>query len=229
VTQSFSGIGDDAQGFVRYRTGDISPWNELLDRGVWVGQAYEYRKYNSIFKTPSNKFEFNSGNLADALKISGFASDNGLTSLPHYERSSFLGEELGYPLVLLTYHPLLVIENGSQNYPWAQQMFLVKHGIGWTNVVEINAATARELGVKDKDMVWVESPFNRIKARARVIEGIHPQVIAIARGQGHYAYGQWSSGIGVNPNEIVGVDYDRLSGQSAFYNTRVRVLLDVRL
>ena len=29
--------------------------------------------------------------------------------------------------------------------------------------------------------------------------------------------------IGVNPNDIIGVAYDRLSGQAAFFNTRVRV------
>jgi hypothetical protein len=45
----------------------------------------------------------------------------------------------------------------------------------------------------------------------------------MAAGQGHYAPGQWQKGIGVNPNEIIGVDYDRLSGQSTFFNTRVRV------
>jgi uncharacterized protein (DUF433 family) len=29
--------------------------------------------------------------------------------------------------------------------------------------------------------------------------------------------------MGVNPNEIIGVDYDTLSGQAAFFNTRVKV------
>ena len=97
------------------------------------------------------------------------------------------------------------------------------HGMGWTNFVEVNSRTAQTLGINDGDTVWVESPFNKIKARARVFEGIHPQVVSIASGQGHYAYGRWARGIGVNPNEIIGVDYDHLSGQSAFFNTRVKV------
>jgi len=62
-----------------------------------------------------------------------------------------------------------------------------------------------------------------MKVRARVFEGIHPGVVSIAGGEGHYAYGKWAKGIGVNPNEIIGADYDRISGQTAFYNTRVRV------
>lgn len=134
-----------------------------------------------------------------------------------------MGDSNSYPLLLSTYQPLLTVESGSQNYPWAQEMFLVMHGMGWTNFVEMNRRTGQALGIEDGDMVWVESPFGKIKARARVFEGIHPQVVSIASGQGHYAHGRWEKSIGVNPNEIIGVDYDRLSGQAAFFNTRVRV------
>ena len=223
VARSFAGIGDDTQGFVRYRTESIVSWDEFREKGVWVGPTYQYRKYDRIFNTPSKRFEFYSANLETTFKKTGQGVDRRLTCLPHYEETRFLGDRESYPLVLLTYQPLLNIENGNQNYPWAQENFLVMHGAGWTNFAEINHQTARTLGIGDGDMVWVESPFNRIKLRARVIEGIHPQVVSIAGGQGHYAGGEWQRGIGVNPNEIIGVDYDRLSGQSAFFNTRVRV------
>lgn len=143
--------------------------------------------------------------------------------MPRYEPPDFLGDKEKYPLILSTYQPLLNLENGSQNYPWAQQIYLVMHGRGWDNFVEINSETARALGIRDRDLVWVESPFGRVRTRARVIEGIHPQVVSIAIGQGHYAEGGWQKGIGVNPNEIIGVDYDPLSGQSSFFNTRVKV------
>ena len=222
VGQSFAGIGDDAQGFVRYRTGALASWEELLERGVWVGPAYQYYKYDQVFHTPSRKFEFRSGNLETLLKKMGQGTDK-LACLPHYEEVEFLGDSNRYPLLLSTYQPLLNVENGSQNYPWAQEMLLVMHGAGWTNFAEINSLTARNLGISDGDMVWVESSFNKIKTRARVFEGIHPGVVSIASGQGHYAYGKWAKGIGANPKEIIGVDYDRLSGQAAFFNTRVRI------
>ncbi|MFC1592884.1 molybdopterin-dependent oxidoreductase [Candidatus Omnitrophota bacterium] len=222
VAQSFTSIGDDAQGFVKYRTGTLMPWEEFIDQGVWVGPAYQYYKYDRVFHTPSKKFEFRSGNLEALFKETGQKIDS-LTCLPHYEEVAFLGDSNSYPLLLSTYQPLLNIENGSQNYPWAQEMFLVMHGMGWTNFAEINSQTAQALGIEDCDMVYVESPFNRIKVKARVFEGIHPGVVSIASGQGHYAYGRWAKGIGVNPNDIIGVDYDRLSGQAAFFNTRVRV------
>jgi anaerobic selenocysteine-containing dehydrogenase len=42
--------------------------------------------------------------------------------LPNYKEPKFLGDKEKYPLVLLPYEPLLVMENGSQNYPWAQEI-----------------------------------------------------------------------------------------------------------
>jgi anaerobic selenocysteine-containing dehydrogenase len=223
VARSFTGIGEDAQGFVRYRTQSILPWEEFLRNGVWVGPAYQYHKYDRIFKTPSQKFEFYSTNLENLLKKIAKVPDVKRLSLPHYEQADFLGAKQEYPLVLQPYQPLLSIENGSQNYPWAQEIFLVMHGVGWTNFVEINSKTADALSIRDRDTVWVESPFGKLKVKARVIEGIHPQVVSIASGQGHSASGQWQKNIGVNPNELIGVDYDPLSGQSSFFNTRVKV------
>jgi anaerobic selenocysteine-containing dehydrogenase len=223
ISRSFTGIGSDAQGFVKYRTATLMPWEEFCAQGVFVGPEYQYRKYGQIFHTPSKKWEFCSGNLKNLLHRKGKNGGDRLGYLPHYEGPQFLGDPEKYPLFLVTYQPLLTIENGSQNAPWAQEIFLVMHGTGWTNFVEINSQTARGLRIRDGDRVWVESLFNRIQGRARVFEGIHPYVVGIARGQGHYAGGRWAEGMGVNPHEVIGVDYDRLSGQAAFGNTRVKV------
>jgi anaerobic selenocysteine-containing dehydrogenase len=207
VADAFRNIGDSAEGFVRYRTAGLADWADLLAAGVWVGPAYRYDKYGQIFATPSGRFEFRSGNLAAALQKAG-ESTSGDKCLPHYEPPDFIGSSSEYPLTLLSYQPLLNVDGDSRSYPWAQEMFLVMHGQGWTNFAEMNRATAQELNIKDGDAVWVESPFGRVKTRARVFEGILPGVVAIARG------------LGVNPN---GVAYDKISGQAARGGTRVRV------
>jgi anaerobic selenocysteine-containing dehydrogenase len=223
VAQSFAQMGEDAEGFVKFRTETLIPWANFLKKGVWVGKGYEYKKYNRIFHTPSKKFEFSSGNLKSLLAKMGKGKEEGLDYLPHYNEVKFLGDKEKYPLLLLPYQPLMVIENGSQNYPWAQEMFLPMDGVGWQTLVEINSETAKKLRLRDGQMVWVESPFHKIKTKVKFSEGVHPSVVAIPFGQGHYSYGKWQKGIGVNPNEIIGVDYDTLSGQAAFFNTRVRV------
>ncbi len=223
VAGSFQNIGNNAEGFVKYRTRTIIYWDELLQKGVWVGPDYKYYKYPQIFNTPSQKFEFYSSNMEAALKEAGKTNGGRITCLPHYDDVKFLGDKTAYPLILANYHPLLDIEDGNQNYPWAQEIFMVMHGYGWTNFVEINSKTARNLGIKDGDTVWIESPSDKIKGRARVFQGIHPQVVAVAHGQGHYSSGRWTNGIGINPNDIIGVDYDYISGQASFFNTRVKV------
>ena len=223
TAQSFMNLGDQAEGFVKYRTETLLPWKELLEKGVWLGKDYEYKKYPLIFQTPSKKFEFSSGNLKMLLARMKPEKDEALNTLPHYKEVKYLGEKEKYPLVLLPYQPLLVVENGSQNYPWAQEIFLPKDGVGWETLVEMNSETAASLKLRDGQRIWVESPFQKIKARVKLSEGVHPEVVAIPSGQGHTSYGQWQKGIGVNPNEILGVDYDTLSGQAAFFNTRVKV------
>jgi len=222
VAQSFANLGEDAKGFVRFRTEPLIPWEDFFRKGVWRGKDYEYMKYHRMFLTPSKKFEFSSGNLKSLLvklKMEGGSSGY----LPHYNEVKFLGEKEKYPFILLPYHPVMVIENGSQNYPWAQEVFLPKDGIGWDTLAEMNSETAKKLKLKDGQKVWLESPYQKIKVKVKFSEGVHPEVVAIPSGQGHYSYGKWQKGIGANPNEIIGVDYDHLSGQAAFFNTRVKV------
>ena len=222
IANSFTHIGNDSEGFVKFRTATLIPWKEFVKKGVWIGPNYGYRKFEHIFHTPSKKFEFYSGNLRSLVTQLGERRED-LDYLPHYEAITFLGEKGMYPLILIPYQPLMVLENGSQNYPWAQEIFLPMHGIGWDMLVEINTETAKGLKLKEGDVAWVESPFQKIKTKVKFSEGIHPEVVALPSGQGHTSYGQWQKGIGVNPNEILGVDYDSISGQATFFNTRVKV------
>ena len=223
ISQSFTNLGENSEGFIKLRTATLMPSEELLSKGVWIGKEYKYKKYDRIFHTPSKKFEFYSGNLKSLLAKMEKGIKEDSDCLPHYKEVKFLGEKGKYPLLLLPYQPLMVIESGSQNYPWAQEIFLPMHGVGWDTLIEINSETAKTLKLKNGQMVWVESPFQKIKARVKLSEGVHPQVVAIPFGQGHYSYGKWQKGIGVNPNEIIGVDYDSISGQAAFFNTSVKV------
>jgi thiosulfate reductase/polysulfide reductase chain A len=87
----------------------------------------------------------------------------------------------------------------------------------------MNGETAHQLHIKDGDEVWVESSKGRLKLKAKLSEWIHPEVIAIARGQGHYAPGKWQRDFGVNPNDITEFGNEPLSGQAALYSTRVKI------
>jgi anaerobic selenocysteine-containing dehydrogenase len=49
-------------------------------------------------------------------------------------------------------------------------------------LIEINAETAKELKIKDGDMVRVESVRGEIHIRAKITGDIHPRVVSIPHG-----------------------------------------------
>lgn len=223
VSKTFKIIGNSTEEFVRWRSSSMLPWEEFLKKGVWRGERYEYRKYSQIFQTPSRRFEFVSGNLKILQNERKKGSSQERPLWPHYTKVNWLGDEKQYPFILFPYQPLLTFENGSQNYPWAQEIFLPMQGVGWASPVEMNPETAKGLNLKDQDRIWIESPFGRIQSFVKISEGVPPGLVCIPSGQGHISYGRWQKGIGCNPNEVIGVDFDRISGQSAFFNTRVKI------
>jgi anaerobic selenocysteine-containing dehydrogenase len=209
VGAAFKGIGDDGAGFARYRVESFVNWDDFKANGVWIGKDYVYGDYARAFQNASAKYQFPGAEFP--------------AMLPPKMDVGYLGDTVAYPLTLASYQPLLTIEAGGQNYPWAQQKFMVVASRGWTNFAEISHDAAERFHVESGDMVWVESEYGRIQLQARVSAGLHPDVVAIARGQGHYANGHWVDGMGANPLEITGAAYDPLSGQSAYYNTRVKI------
>lgn len=209
VSQPFRAVGDSAQGFgeafVKQRTGPFIAWDDFTTNGVWVGEDYQYYKYDEIFHTASGKFEFQSADLDRLLNV----------KLP--------GQDTQHPLMLGIYRPVLEIRSGTQNCPWAQEIFLVMDGIGWNNVLEMNREAAERIGIGDGDDVVIESESGEMRAQVKAGQGILPGVVAIATGQGHYASGRWADGIGANPNEVIGTDYDEESGQPCYFSTMVKI------
>jgi len=56
--------------------------------------------------------------------------------------------------------------------------------------VEIHPDTASELGIKERDWVFVESPRGKIRVKAKLTLAVHPKVVMVAHGWGQpYAHG----------------------------------------
>ncbi|MBI2907968.1 MAG: molybdopterin-dependent oxidoreductase [Chloroflexi bacterium] len=240
VAKSFEGIGgrfgDTIEGYTKARMEAFwkplpGGWDELRAKGTVNVGPY---KPKWEFSTPSKKFEFFSGTLKELfekkkvtekdLETYRINARGDLVFVPHYESPVFIGEASKFPLVLISYKNALNQEGRSQNAPWAQEMYLAPlYGDGWTNFAEMNPATAQKYGISDGAMVYVESEVGRVRAKAKLSEGIHPEVVAMCFGQGHWAYGQSAKGKGANPNEITGVMYEHITGMAAYFNTRVKV------
>ena len=58
----------------------------------------------------------------------------------------------------------------------------------------MNSATAARLGLQDGDAIWIESPYGKAKATVQVTERIHPEVVALHHGYGHWGFGKVARG-----------------------------------
>jgi len=211
--------------------------SKVIRAGVWSAPARRPLAWEQVFRTPSGRFEFHSSalraglsaHLARGEEIDVLLAQLGVQArgdealLPHYEPARFHGSAADYPLHLNGYEPLPDAGGRGANQPYLQEIMGVQLGEHWNTWLEINPRTARDLGVADGDMVWVESPRGRIQAKARHFAGARPDVVNIPFGGGHRSCGRWAEGIGANPNDILVPDEDRLGGQRAYLGTRVRV------
>ena len=93
-----------------------------------------------------------------------------------------------------------------------------------TNYVQINAETAKKMGIKSGDTVTIETRVGKINGEAQVVQGVRPDTIAVS-----YHYGQWSPGYspdghkGVALNEVLEHHPDIISGHNSFNDTKCKL------
>ncbi len=182
---------------------------------------------DKLIKTKSGKFEFRSSKLEglndkqkDILK--GKLKKFDLLAYPHFEEPTFAGQG-EYPLYMSSPKMITHAEGRGANTQWLQERFGVVVGKGWTSWVELNPDKAEELGIKNGDEVYVESPIGKVKTMAVINPGNPPWIVVFPFENGHWNYGRYAKGLGVNPNEIMANLSDPLSAQSCTNATMVKV------
>ncbi|MBC7223494.1 MAG: molybdopterin-dependent oxidoreductase, partial [Anaerolineae bacterium] len=88
-------------------------------------------------------------------------------------------------------YPFWLVNTRSMQYAWGSNVGVplmaeaARHVLGQLEV-QINSQRAKELGIADGDEIWIESAVGKTKGRARVREGIHPDVLLTTQ-----MFGQW--------------------------------------
>ena len=100
------------------------------------------------------------------------------------------------------------------------------------------------MGIGHHDLVEVKSAVGSLRVKARPTQGIHPSVVALSDGVGHWGMGRiaqgvpfksknpetrlvwWGrrDGIGVSPNLIIPASGESLSGRQCWMDTVVTVV-----
>jgi molybdopterin-containing oxidoreductase family molybdopterin binding subunit len=114
-----------------------------------------------------------------------------------------------YDLISFYYRDTIHTNSLTMENPWLDEAAQMND---YSYNIAVNAATARKKGLKDGDLIWVESNYGRkVKGKLKTIEGIHPEGVGVAALAGHWSKDlpiAW--GKGVFYNELIEVDYDHL-------------------
>jgi anaerobic selenocysteine-containing dehydrogenase len=215
----------------------INGWQDFLKRGMWNSKKFVPKSNWGKMKTKTGKFEFYSETLKEALgkhaekhetdiddimKATNYTARGEACFVPHYEPPVCDVDKGEFPLVFVDYKSRLNREGRSQNTPWYQEFKHVDIGdVGWDDVIKINPLDAAKYGIGDGDMALVTSSTGSYQIKAKLWEGIRPGSVTKCYGQGHWAYGaiaakDFSKALarGVNNNEIIGFETERLSGSN---------------
>jgi len=182
--------------------------DELKEKGLWTAEHQYYSFRKTGFPTPSGKVEIWSKNFEKC----------GYNPLPEYREHGVIPDD-EYPLQLITSKLSMHINVCSQNNPYLME-------IGGENWVELNTADAQKYGIKDGDMVILESPHGKAQIRARVIEGLRPGVACARHDHG---FGRWSPyirnayGKGAHLNHLNDGQIESFAGGNAYNERKVRV------
>ncbi|MEM7280417.1 MAG: molybdopterin-dependent oxidoreductase [Pseudomonadota bacterium] len=135
----------------------------------------------------------------------------------------FSGSESERPFVFQPYESVMMGVGRTANSPWLQETPDPLTSIVYGSWVELNPATAKELGIREGDLLEVASDSGTLTAPAFLYPGIRPDVIAMPMGQGHTEYGRYAKDRGVSPTRILSDLTDSRTGALATAATRVSI------
>ena len=178
----------------------------LKEQGFWAGEL-RYHRVPEGLPTPSGKIEIRSQQYEDA----------GFDPYPVWSERS-VKPDADFPLQLthskLSMHCNIV----TQNNPLLMEIC----GENW---VEINRADAAKYGIEDGGYVIVESPKDRIRIKAQVVEGLVPGCVSVRHGHGfgHWAMGSVARGKGAHSNNLMDTHTSPVTGANCYNECKVRV------
>ncbi len=227
------GIESDEKGYIKAQLKKIKGLEgtdgikRFEKEGFWMDASVSpsYASYRpSGFKTPSRKMEL----YASRLK------GEGLPPFPTYKEENDKKSNLGSGELFLTTFSKNVATQYNPNSKWLSEIF-------HENPLWINQKTAERLGIKEGEKVEIHSKGMKATVSVHLTQSVHPEVVAIARDLGHWAYGQvakgkkfkspdedtsliwWNNGKSFHVNWLIQEEKDRVSGGISWMSSVVKI------
>ncbi|MFW7379564.1 MAG: 4Fe-4S dicluster domain-containing protein [Oligoflexus sp.] len=96
--------------------------------------------------------------------------------------------------------------------------------VTWDTWVAISPQRVRELGLRYNEVVRVEGPAGSFEASVYPMPGLHPDTIAVPRGNGHTDGTLVSFGVGVDPLTVLAHERDTVNGLPVTYGQVVSIV-----
>ncbi|KAF0232818.1 MAG: tetrathionate reductase subunit [Desulfovibrionaceae bacterium] len=190
---------------------DAKRWEALVGPELWpsvvtiLNKGGRFQEYAQAYKDGqlANKYGKMVGIYFDNL----FKAKDSITGKPYLPFAGFVpgpldvaGKPLpdakdGYDLTLITYKAITQTKSRTAGNYWLQAPYP-------ENFVEVSAADAARMGLKDGDPVrvlsasnpegvWDLGPLGKkpVVGKVKVLEGLRPGVVSFSLGHGHWAYG----------------------------------------
>ncbi len=171
-----------------------SMWAQLESQGFMTDQSY----------TPPSTVNFTfPDKIADAPAIEGDRGKYLLTLVPVDSIRINCGYIANPPFATKTVDDTVLFENDI--------------------LVEINPATAKSLGLRDRKKAVLETPKGKASVRVFITDGIMPGVVGMPKGLGHFGYDSYIADKGVNVNALIGSLEDPETGLDAAWGIRAKL------
>ncbi len=131
-------------------------------------------------------------------------------------------EEPNFDLICFSYRDILHTGSHTMQQPWLDEASQMNP---YTYSITLNAGTARKKGLKDGDLIEVESNTGgKVRGTLKTLEGQHPQTMGIAACSGHWAKGMpVARGKGTNYDTLMANDLQHVDPVSLNIETAARV------
>lgn len=179
-------------------------WTNLLRRGVWLDEAAVHPERNP---RPRAGLLREIAQSASPPTFAGYGGPDTLYLAP-FAHNSLHGGELAH-------------------LPWLQAAPDPLTSITWQTWIELNDATAARFGIRQGDVVRVESAQGSIRAVAYLTPATPPEVVGVPFGGGRRHGSEWANGRAAtessNVTEILEPTRVAGPGSLAWAGTRVRI------
>jgi anaerobic selenocysteine-containing dehydrogenase len=183
-------------------------WDGLVEEGYWMDAEFNVADWTDAFETDSSKFEF---------------TNNEITTLAGYRPLKSEGDEATYPQLLVPYDTMRLTSGYVASPPFLIKALEDTVLKGNDVLVEINPATAKQLGLSEGKTANLATPKGSGRVKVHLTDRIMPGVIAIPRGLGRTTDDRFLAGRGVNYNQLSSPVEDPASGHNAAWGIRAKL------